>query len=69
MGKPIQVAVPANEPPTSLDTQVRVTIRSRASRSMRSFQSISISRSTMPWMRNVQSEDLRVGTRSAVSMR
>ena len=69
MGNPVQVAVPTRSPPTSLDTQVKVTMRSRASRSTSACQSSSISRSTIPWIRSRHSVVLRDGTRRAVSMR
>ena len=69
IGKPVQVALPARLPPTSLDTQVRVTIRSRNSRLVSDCQSSSISLSTIPWIRSRQSAVVSAGTRSAVSMR
>ncbi len=69
MEKPVQLAVPTRSPPTSLDTQVMVMMRSRVSLSISDCQSSSISRSTIPWMRSRQSAALSEGTRRAVSIR
>ena len=56
-------------PPTSLDTQVSVRVRSTSGRASRSANESVSSRSTMPWTRSVQSAAESAGTRSAASIR
>jgi len=68
-GSPSQRALPIRDPPTSFDTHASVTSDSCIGIASNSSQVISISRSTIPWMRNDQSAGSTRGTMSAVSMR
>ena len=68
-GTPTQRALPMYGPPTSFETHVSVMSRSISSRATSCSKSRVISRSTMPWIRSVQSSARTAGTSRAVSTR
>ena len=68
-GHPVHTALPTRSPPTSLETHVRVTSASCICLDCNVFQSISISRSTMPVTLSFHSPASMRGTTMAVSMR
>ena len=65
----MKLAVETRSPPTGLDTQVMVMVRSTSGRASRSSKVSVISRSTMPWIRSDQSSAPGSGIRSAMSIR
>ena len=69
IGTPIQRALPTYGPPTSLETQVRVTSRSTSRRARMSSKPRSSSLSTRPCTRRRQLAESTCGTVSDVSTR
>ena len=65
----MKLAVEIRLPPTGLETQVMVIVRSTSGRFSRSSKVSVISLSTMPWMRIDQSSAAWLGIRSATSIR
>ena len=65
----MKFAVEMRLPPTGLDTQVSVSVRSTSGRRSRSSKVSVISLSTMPWMRSRQSFAVWLGICRATSIR